>query len=56
MSNQKYLKDNLADREGISYLKINSVEIHGEEECSVNKGIFASDHYGLCCGLEINFI
>ncbi len=57
MINEIYLQqDNLLNQGEGSCLKINSVEIHGQEECEVNKGIFASDHYGLCCDMEFYLI
>lgn len=38
-----------------NYIKFNSVEVLGQNECEKNKGIFASDHYGLCCEIDINY-
>ncbi len=38
------------------YLKINTVELHGEEESEEYKGIFPSDHYGLCSEIEIKYL
>jgi hypothetical protein len=32
---------------------VTNVSIYGTEECNINKGIFASDHYGLVSLVEI---
>lgn len=52
---EKNCKDEAFEKE-INYLKITSVELHGQKECENNKGIFASDHYGLCCEVEIKYL
>lgn len=56
MENDKNLRKNSNQKKEGSHIKINSVEIHGRDECLINKGIYASDHYGLCCDLEINLL
>ena len=34
-------------------IKIKQIKLYGQEECKINKGIFASDHYGMV--VELSF-
>jgi hypothetical protein len=36
--------------------KLNMIQIYGEEECQINKGIFASDHYGLVAEISFDLV
>ena len=37
-----------------NFINIKMIDIDGKEECKINKGIFASDHYAMFCDMEIN--
>ena len=37
----------------VDLLSLIEVDLFGKEECNINKGIFASDHYGLVA--EVTF-
>jgi len=53
-----YLNNNKSYSKNIQnlphFINVNMIDIDGKDECIINKGIYASDHFAIFCDLDIN--